>query len=131
MILENVTLRWVNHIKPDSYGNLTMDVMLDGEQQLAMSEAGLTLRNDEDGVFYRFSYPPVTKDGDPVTINITDRFGIDFLGKVRNGAKADVDYYAYSWTFGAKAGVKGRVVTAKLLDDAATAGSMTYDLPEE
>ena len=131
MVLQNVTLRWVNHLKPDAYDKLTMDIFLDGDQQLAMQGAGLTLKNDEDGVYYRFSYAPTTKDGNPVTIPIKDRFGVDFTGKIPNGTTADVDFYTYEWTFQGKTGTKARVSDTKLLGDVIPVSALSYDTPEE
>ena len=131
MVLENVTLRWVNHIKPDAYDKLTMDIFIDGDQQLLMKEAGLTLKSDDDGVYYRFSYAPITKAGDAITIPVKDRFGKDFLGKIPNGTTADVEFYTYEWSFQNKTGTKARVSDTKLLGDVVPISGLTYDAPEE
>lgn len=129
-VFHNVEVKWVNHIKPDQYGNLTMDMVVDSEQEMDLVDLGLKVRSEDGKAFYRFSYSPTTRDGTAITIPIYDRFGREFTSRVPNGAKMDVDFYTYDWEFGGKTGVKARVKGAKLLEDVKPESGLEFDIPE-
>jgi len=131
-VIKNVETRWVNHTEADSYGNLTLTAILDSEQELDMVDAGLPIKTKDGECFYKFSYPPQTKGGKAVTIDVRDRFGKLFEGRVPNGTRMDIDYYTYQWEFNGRTGVKGRIKEAKILGDVISDSALEYDTaPEE
>ncbi len=129
-VFRNVEAQWVNHMKPDQYGNLTMDMIVNSEQEMDLVDLGLNVRSEDGKTFYRFSYSPTTRDGTNITIPIYDRFGNVFTGRVPNGTRMDVEFYSYDWEFGGKTGVKARVKGAKILGDVETESGLEFDIPE-
>jgi hypothetical protein len=127
-VLRNIETRYVSHNKPDAYGGLTLDVIPDAEQEVELAEAGLALKTykDDGRVYYRFKIQPTNAKGENQIINVKDRFGEDFSGKVPNGTLMDIEYYAYDWEFGGKTGRKARVVVAKINEDIQP-GSLEFD----